>query len=149
VTARYATLPPRRRGPDGERLCRWCADPVPKGRREWCGDQCVREYRIRNGMSVRGEVFGRDRGVCRACRFDCPRAERLLWECRARRREERYRRLMAWLGRPIPRHRVTYWDVDHIVRVVDGGGACGLDNLQTLCLWCHRRKTAAQQRGAA
>lgn len=33
------------------------------------------------------------------------------------------------------------WDMDHVVPVKDGGGGCGLDNLQTLCLWCHDRKT--------
>ena len=33
------------------------------------------------------------------------------------------------------------WQADHILEVVNGGGACGLDNLQTLCLRCHTSKT--------
>lgn len=38
--------------------------------------------------------------------------------------------------------RRSYWEADHIVPVVEGGGRLGLENLQTLCLWCHRAKSA-------
>lgn len=34
------------------------------------------------------------------------------------------------------------WQADHIKAVVEGGGACGIDNFQTLCTECHKRKTA-------
>lgn len=34
------------------------------------------------------------------------------------------------------------WEMDHILPVVRGGGGCGLDNLRTLCLRCHRAETA-------
>ena len=40
-------------------------------------------------------------------------------------------------------HRLTLWDMDHIVPVIEGGGACGLDNLRTLCIPCHRGQTKA------
>ena len=36
----------------------------------------------------------------------------------------------------------TLWDCDHVEAVQEGGGACGLDNLQTLCVPCHQLKTA-------
>lgn len=35
----------------------------------------------------------------------------------------------------------SLWQADHIVPVAEGGGGCGLDNLRTLCLWCHRQET--------
>jgi hypothetical protein len=35
----------------------------------------------------------------------------------------------------------SWWEMDHIVEVVNGGGGCGLDNLQTLCVVCHKAKT--------
>jgi hypothetical protein len=38
-------------------------------------------------------------------------------------------------------HRTSYWDMDHILPVIEGGGACGLENLRTLCLVCHRQVT--------
>jgi len=33
------------------------------------------------------------------------------------------------------------WEADHIIAVVEGGGECDLENIQTLCLRCHRKKT--------
>lgn len=33
------------------------------------------------------------------------------------------------------------WDADHIIPVREGGGSCGLDNIQTLCIPCHKHKT--------
>lgn len=33
------------------------------------------------------------------------------------------------------------WEMDHIVPVVEGGGSCGLDNLRTLCVPCHKAAT--------
>lgn len=37
--------------------------------------------------------------------------------------------------------RRTYWEADHTVTVAEGGVQHGLENLVTLCLWCHREKT--------
>lgn len=33
------------------------------------------------------------------------------------------------------------WHADHIFPVHKGGGACGIDNFQTLCTDCHKEKT--------
>lgn len=30
------------------------------------------------------------------------------------------------------------WEADHIVPVAEGGGLCGLENMRTLCVLCHR-----------
>ena len=46
----------------------------------------------------------------------------------------------------IPNHRKIWkrkyggglWDADHIVPVCEGGGMCGLENIRTLCLKCHK-----------
>lgn len=38
-------------------------------------------------------------------------------------------------------NRKSLWDADHIIPVAEGGGECDLDNLQTLCVMCHRKKT--------
>jgi 5-methylcytosine-specific restriction enzyme A len=35
------------------------------------------------------------------------------------------------------------WEMDHITPVVLGGGLCGLDNLRTLCVACHKGFTAS------
>ena len=33
------------------------------------------------------------------------------------------------------------WHADHIIPVHKGGGACGIENFQTLCTDCHKEKT--------
>lgn len=45
--------------------------------------------------------------------------------------------------------RSHWWEADHIVPVVEGGGECGLDGLRTLCVPCHRDVTAALNRRRA
>lgn len=37
----------------------------------------------------------------------------------------------------------SLWQADHIVPVAEGGGQCGLANMRTLCLRCHREATKA------
>jgi len=39
-----------------------------------------------------------------------------------------------------------FWDADHIIAVHDGGGSCGLDNIRTLCIACHKKNTAEQRK---
>ena len=34
------------------------------------------------------------------------------------------------------------WQADHIIPVYKGGGACGIENFQTLCSECHKEKTS-------
>ncbi|MCE5329628.1 HNH endonuclease [bacterium] len=36
------------------------------------------------------------------------------------------------------------WQADHILPVSKGGGACNLDNFQTICPHCHKIKTKDQ-----
>lgn len=37
--------------------------------------------------------------------------------------------------------RSSWWEADHIVPVVEGGGQCDLSNYRTLCVRCHRKVT--------
>lgn len=50
----------------------------------------------------------------------------------------------------VRRHQASnLWQADHILPVAEGGGGCGLDNIQTACTVCHKRKTADQARRKA
>lgn len=118
------------KGPNGRSLCRRCAREVPKGRLTFCSAECVREWSIRtNPAFAKARVFERDRGVCASCGRQC--------------------------GGRIARggHRMigADWEMDHIVPVCEGGGSCGLENLQTLCRACHKQKSTelARKRAAA
>ena len=39
------------------------------------------------------------------------------------------------------KHGGGLWDADHIIAVKDGGGLCGLENIRTLCIKCHKNVT--------
>ncbi len=94
----------------------------------------------------------RDQGICSICLID------------TRRQHAAYVRLCTWgeAGRyfsvrhnpriaklaikkyGVPRSRLygEWWDMDHIVPIVEGGGR-GLGNLRTLCIPCHKTETRA------
>ena len=130
----HATLP---RGANGRCLCRWCSLEVPKGRRTFCSDDCVHQWRLRSDPGyLRDQVLARDRGVCHCCRVDTLAAERSLRRSRGLTRE---RLLNHWDMQRYTRR--SLWEADHILPVVEGGGECDLTNLRTLCLRCHRMAT--------
>jgi len=129
---------------------------------------------------ARRAVERRDRGVCAACGLDTRALERDLrralavltghvewtrthrtWQDgvqvtrfrRPLRRAKRMRgtrpaqRALETLGLGLDR---SFWEADHVVAVVEGGGLCGLENLRTLCRPCHKAETFAlrTRRGA-
>lgn len=112
------------KGPNGRLLCRRCGVEVPPGRRRtFCSVECVDEWKMRTQPGhMRALVFRRDNGICQLCRVDC------------------------FAGKPANHRRARgtghLWAADHIVPVVEGGGECGLDNVRTLCIACHRSVTA-------
>ena len=126
------------KGPNGRNLCRWCALEVPKGRRTFCSEWCVHEWRLRTDMSyLREQVFQRDQGICAECGVNTE-AE---WKRIKRLRGEHRRQVLAEWGRS-GRRRLSLWDADHVVPVAEGGGECDLSNIRTLCLKCHNKVTA-------
>ena len=158
---RRALLPPF----PGEGHCNWCNGPLSGRRTRWCSDACVDEWMIRHDPSwAARKVWRRDRGVCALCGTDTEKHrqayKRLAHWGSARYQERRGyipgSRVTRHVGRcaaqtlavekySIPFSRVSgenWWDCDHIVPVVDGGGGCGLDNLRTLCIPCHKSETA-------
>lgn len=124
------------KGPHGRCLCRWCNLEVPAGRLTFCSEWCVEEWKLRsNPGHLRERVFERDRGICAQCGIDCIAELRHVKKLRGR---ARTKAMAAWGMRG----RKTLWDADHIVAVAEGGGECDLSNMRTLCLKCHRARTA-------
>lgn len=126
------------KGENGRNLCRWCRLEVPRGRRTFCCEFCVDEWRLRSDPSyLREKTLERDRGICDVCRVDTL----AVWkELRRSRGTHRLRLLREWGLTSFSRR--SLWDADHIVPVVEGGGSCDLSNIRTLCLRCHREATA-------
>lgn len=80
-------------------------------------------------------VFARDRGICQHCKADCEKVGRVYWSIRDTEGQFFYGKLLGFTERS------RFWAIDHIIEVAMGGDN-DLENLQTLCLNCHKRKTA-------
>lgn len=147
-----------KRGPNGWKLCRWCSTEVKPPRRTFCSDECVSDYRLRSDPTyLRWRVEKRDHGICALCGIDTVRIQTGLQELShlveydhvdkgGRPVVEKLKApldlLKQFLGIGKWDNRQSLWDADHIREVVTGGGECGLENMQTLCVWCHRAKTS-------
>lgn len=120
-----ASLP---RGPNGRACCRYCGQEVPPGKRTFCGELCVHEWKVRSNPGyARKQVFKRDKGRCAECN-----------EPRFTGTFRNHRGVVVEYSSAVP-----IWEMDHILPVSEGGGECGLDGLRTLCQPCHKRATAA------
>lgn len=135
---------------DGRKLCSRCLAPLDGRRKRWCSDACVTDAMVHCNMQASRFVFHRDRGVCAVCRLDVVslrRAFKLVvrsfgdpFSFQKDGRSDAIGRLCALGFSPDTSRR--WWEVDHVVPVIEGGGFCGLDGLRTLCLLCHRKATA-------
>jgi hypothetical protein len=106
--------------------CRWCGEPLPKGRRTWCRDRCATAFWNNHWWSqARRAAKRRDKYRCVRCGHAPPKGL-----TRAQRRKDRL-------------------EVNHRVPCLGAHGtlSCAhhLSNLETLCVSCHRMSTAAQR----
>ena len=125
------------RGPNGRGLCRYCGAEVPPRRSSFCSAACVHEWKLQTDPGyLREQVFHRDKGYCALCQTDTMRVFGWLRRLRG---SVRAKALSEWGLNGLTR--LSLWDADHIVPVVEGGGECDLSNIRTLCLKCHRKMT--------
>lgn len=129
---------------NGLTCCRWCGKGVKPPRRTMCSPECVHEILIRtNGRYLRDCVYKRDKGICAICNQD---TKLIAKEALSLEGEDKKKFLIdnrILLKRKIwkRKHGGGLWDADHIIPVKDGGGQCGLDNIRTLCIPCHKQIT--------
>ena len=129
---------PRPLGPNGEKLCYNCLGPFTKGRPYNCSPACSEAWRCKTSPSyMRWKLKQRDHGVCVLCNTDTISLQK---EYFAVPRDARNQFLEAH-GIPSGRECSDWWDADHIIPVVEGGGECSLSNLRTLCIPCHQKVT--------
>lgn len=150
---------------EGRAQCRRCLAPLTRPGTPFCSAACAHDFRVRSSPAyARVAVFARDHGVCTHCRLDCGLLDRVIARLRhggasapvARRDEltgdrieptehEEGVRTALWLieqlGLGRRRRLCSLWQMDHRVPFSTGGADCGLGNLRTLCLACHRLQT--------
>ena len=129
---------------DGLTCCRWCDKGVMKPRRTICSKECEHELKLRmSNRYMRDCTYLRDKGICSICCLDTKliAREALLLEGFNRLQflinHNRSSKRKIW----VRKHGGGLWDADHIIPVKDGGGLCGLDNIRTLCIPCHKKIT--------
>lgn len=151
----FANWDGSRKDAEGRVLCRVCGGTVPKPRRTICSASCQDAISLMAGLASTAErlVFARDKGVSAKCGLNTEalieRAtlERLApgWTRQVSRvvgaRDKAITALLEQWG--IHHYRTRLWDIDHILAVEDGGLNV-LGNLATLCIPCHKEKSAAQ-----
>ena len=124
--------------------CAWCGSALPARRRIWCSDACSETFWTNHWWSLaRGAAKRRDRYRCKRCGERAPiRPSRVRFP-----KERDYREAMRlWRAA----RKTGRLEVNHRVPCRGKHGTLGcehhLENLETLCMACHRLETAADAR---
>jgi len=145
------------------RGCRRCGKELESARLSFCSDACREDVLVRCGVNLRHYVAQRDKTYCARCGIHVKSIEKRIREVRIQvqgmgryaynrwifageRKREQFRRYLARLGLQMSEGFRSLWEAHHKHAVKDGGGGCGLDGYETLCIWCHKRESAEQQR---
>ena len=129
---------------DGLVKCRWCQEGVKPPRRTLCSEECAHQIKLRSsGSYLRYCVYKRDRGVCALCQTDTKLISKKALGLYGQQKIDYLQSHNISAKRKIKKRKNGggLWDADHILMVKDGGGVCGLDNIRTLCIACHKKVT--------
>nr|XP_025037433.1 DNA annealing helicase and endonuclease ZRANB3 isoform X2 [Pelodiscus sinensis] len=142
----------------GNPLCLTCQKPTVQHCKSiawetrFCSLKCQEDFLIRSSQSyLRSKVFEVEHGVCQLCNLN---AQELYLTIKNAPKNQRKNLLeSSWMSQ-LPLGQLNeiitnptegqFWQVDHIKPVYSGGGQCTLENLQTLCTVCHKKRTAKQ-----
>ena len=101
----------------------------------------------RSGRYIRDCTYKRDKGICKLCNKDTRKLAKTLLQYKNNNMMNEYNDLLKeekiTKSRKIwkRKHGGGLWDADHIIPVKEGGGQCGLENIRTLCIKCHKMET--------
>ena len=144
-------------------LCRWCAKPLKGQCTAYCSDECSGEIFTRcTFASLRRRLFSERGGICEGCGIDINAlTEFFSWYRRTCRKYEdkignyQLRFVEQWPFEHELRESLGYkgqndfWECNHKLALAEGGNLVDPDNLEILCLKCHRKHTAALRRRLA
>lgn len=139
---RYSTIT---RNEYGFPKCRWCGGSVRPPNRTMCSPLCVHEIKLRTSANyLRKEVYKRDKGICSGCGIDTKEIAKIARNIKNKSHKKQFlKQYNINSTRKIWKYKNGggLWDADHIIGVRNGGGQCSLDNIQTMCISCHKTKT--------
>jgi hypothetical protein len=120
--------------------CGWCGTVLPPRRRSWCSDGCGDAFWANHWWSVaRAAVKRRDRYRCRRCGARGPKRP-------LRTKHPTHRAYLAAMRAWRTAKKVARLEVNHIVpcagRHTQLSCAHHQENLETLCMPCHKEHTS-------
>ena len=123
----------------GNRHCRVCGKPRPKGhRRTATCDACRALYYATpvNWNQVRYSVWKRDQGVCSACGMHTENLHRVMSHVSDWKIRKAVLRHLGFVGCDGK----DYWAAHHENPVASHGPARSIDEIITLCVPCHKKR---------
>lgn len=153
---------PTRKTLDGRTyLCRWCAKPLSGQLTAYCSSDCEHEIFVRCMFaSLRRRLFHERGGICEGCGINLhDLADFFSW----------WRRTYSKYAHSWDSHKYTadwpseyelrdsmglkgnndLWECNHKLALAEGGNLVDPENLEILCLKCHKKHTAALKRRLA
>jgi 5-methylcytosine-specific restriction endonuclease McrA len=141
----FSSPPPRDK--DAKKLCRNCHGPLKRKGQHNCSPACSEAWAIKTTPALmRRAIFERDHGVCANCRVNTQTQKEEYVRLKYRDEKDAFLKMagVSWT-----RSYGDWWDADHILPVIEGGGECGLENMRTLCIPCHKKVTRELRRRIA
>jgi 5-methylcytosine-specific restriction protein A len=139
----FASPPPKNE--KGEKVCRNCHGPLKSKSKHNCSTKCSEQWALKTSPGLmRLAVSNRDKGICGECGVDTVARRKEFNERRLALKAfsgDSLRKLAAEYGMGSTAQEAHWWEADHIVPVIEGGGECGLEGYRTLCISCHKKAT--------
>lgn len=127
-----------RRAPAG---CAWCGEVLPKRRRQWCSDRCATAFWNNHWWSLAR------RAAKRRDKYRCSRCGHVPVKRPTKRTVVSVKAYNAAMREWRKARKADRLEVNHRIPCNGGHGtiSCAhhLENLETLCVACHREHTAA------
>lgn len=158
---------PQRKTLDGSQyLCRWCAKLLTGQKTSYCSPKCQHEIETRcSWNALRFAIYNRDGGICKKCGINLDDLEEFFkWYSKIFRKYstnppdsanyDYYHKYgsVVWVQHwPLPRElqqalgysKDHLYEINHIKGLAEGGDLLDPENLETLCVPCHKKHTAA------
>lgn len=122
--------------------CVWCKK---ESDRTFCSSECEHQYKfVTYPAYAKKIIVERDKGKCQNCGLDCVELRKVLNSLPPDLRKMEAARFGISLKRL--NGGGDLYDLDHKIQRKNGGLFLGEENLVTLCIACHKKKTAKENR---